>query len=300
MQLQSNEQGVTIESIINKTCKIFVDPMYGEALYTNLDKKELNAIQENDIDSDSYTSAGKKFIYFLEPPINGFIRVLQTKYGQYWIEPVEWHEEELLLGLFTKNVLHLEWFGNDEKWHDITPTSMSFNLPSTITKNPDEFNFFLTKSDWFKLEYEINKPINHSFAASMLSRAYMFFDEKKYREAYIEGVTALELALTEVIRQFGLTKENDLEKEKNQLRNLTISAQTVIVCRFVFNMSIKDVNKTQKAIDTRNKLVHQGKSIDEKDEKQIEELRQLINTIAILLFNNDHKQPTLNIGNLYL
>jgi len=267
-------------------------PLIGLLEVKGLSKQELAPLCANKVGDARYIALAKRVVKrLLYPPVARFLNILRTNYGQYWIRELEkWDSREESLGSYCQS-LELKWsLDGGKTWVPFVPNKPVIMLTSTIRRSYSEY---LTKEDWQELAKVSRKRYEPSPAAFILSLAHQFLDQGNLKHAFIEGVSALEIALNELIRQ----KLNDADSLLDSMRafwNLPLPAQVTAVATTLGKISLKDMEHTINAIDIRNKVIHEG--WDPPDNTKVE-LSGLLNTAAVLLSGPRFRFPTVNPGN---
>jgi hypothetical protein len=148
------------------------------------------------------------------------------------------------------------------------PTQHRISFSASL---PD-FTNFLNKSDWADVASLMQKTYKPSLALVILGRAYQLWDQGNLKFAIVEGVTAVEVAISERLREKG----NPLEKSLQNFWGLPLHAQLSTMA-VVLDLVMPDVELAIKAIDIRNNIVHEGYNPPEDAEKY---LKALLTTAA--------------------
>ena len=126
-----------------------------------------------------------------------------------------------------------------------------------------------------------------------MGRAHELSDSGHAREPFIQGVTALELAIEQFLKQ----KTEKLDEHKshlNQFDSLSLKTKTFVLATSANLIPPESLKKTIKAIDIRNKIAHEGHE-PTSDEKSV--FPYLINCAAAFLGIEEFKTPGLHSGN---
>lgn len=292
-----NRQEVNPE-MIPLQAVIEAGPLMGLLEIQEVSEVDLVPLRENKIGDELYVKLGKRIVIdLIYPSIVRFINLLRINYGQYWIQELEeWDSRNESLGNYCRNRLNLKYsLDNETSWSDFIPDKSIINLKSLL--NPNKvFYEYLTKKDWQELDNAIQGKYKPSLGAITLSRTNQFSDDGNLRYAFIEGVNALEIAISEFFEQ-KLNGEKSLNDTIKAFKDLNLRAQ-VIALGSTLNMPLEDIKNAVKAIDTRNKVVHEGKTPVGEYTKN--ELSGLSNVIKKLLTGPGFKFPKANPGNLIM
>jgi len=130
-------------------------------------------------------------------------------------------------------------------------------------------------------------------AAFVLSLAHRFMDQGDLKHAFIEGVSALEIALNEFVHQ-KLDNDNGLLEPMKAFWTLPLRAQIITITIDLDKVTFQDMKDTIDAIKIRNEIVHEG--LDPPiNTKNI--LSGLLNTVSALLLGPTFSFPSANSGN---
>lgn len=271
--------------------KIQAGRLRGNAIVNILDDDELSAIVNNSEGSDKYISAAKKIIRLLHPILHNFIITLQTKYGQYWLKTLKyWDSRGESIGSYCSSGLSLHW-SNDggSTWNRFKPGELSVH----ISAGGRNFEEYVTAKDWNEIKTGFSSTRIASLASIILLGAHEFEDQEQYRQAFIEGTTALEIAINEYIRK--RTTVNPIIDSVQPFFSLPIHTQLstlAVGCNLINN---DDVNYAIAAIRIRNEIVHEGKHPSDDNVKL---LPPLFRVVAAFLEDGTYKFPSINGGNV--
>lgn len=274
---------------MDRQSKLDAGPLHGEAVFTGISKEERNAVEKNLQDTKEYVKLGKRVISFLYPPISNFISLLRIQYGQYWLpEIVAWDSRNLTLGSYCSSTFDLYWSTDKGKsWDRFIPTRQGFTLHVRVGR---DFTRYLTKEDWVNIKLSFDPDNVPSLAAVTLSKAHEFRGEGHLRQAFIEGVSALELSLGEIFRK----KQKDylsLSAHAQRFFELPNPVKLTLLGSLTKLVPGKTIEAAIGAIKIRNDIVHEGYTPS--DKKNRECLDSLFVTIAALLETGAFKFPFL-------
>ena len=255
-------------------------PLLGTLEIDGLTEDQLEPLYENKRGDEQYIRLGKRVVKLLVPPIEAFLDVLSITYGQYWLDkPQRWDSREASLGLYCDAEFSLEYsLDADHTWAPFIPNELELGL-GTMISGVMRFRDYLTEKDWQEIQTLVQQGYRPSFAATLLARAQRLQDQQNLRHALIEGVTALELALSEFIRRRWLGNQDFLDRVA-KFGDLALPTRVLIIATFIESLSSNDVAQAIKAIDRRNKVAHEGV---EPTEDTMALLAGLFKTIAVLL-----------------
>lgn len=247
---------------------------------------------------------GKRVIKLIYPPVTKLIKILQTNYGQYWLrEPSKWDSRSQSLGSYCAG-LGFRWSLDEGKnWLDFVPTERLSRSEATVVMASNETfkRELLTQDEWVALSDIVHSDYEPSLAASLVSRAYKFYDQGDLRQAFIEGITALEVALYRYIKEkrgVNPTVASHVEKFENS--TLGLGAKVATAATLCGNVSPNDIEAAIAAYEIRNKIAHEGaEPFDDDEEKLMGLLRTAAAFVAgpVFRFPTSHRQNALDSPN---
>lgn len=272
-------------------------PLFGLLEVRGLSDKELEAIREDKKD-DHYIAFGKKIINkIIYPCVSRFLNILRINYGQFWIKNLnKWDARNESLGSYC-SLLELSCSSDGGKnWHKFRP-----NEPSTMRKakisSHEEFKQFITDDDWQKIKLLVQSDLETTLAIESLVRSRKFLSRGNIRNSLIEGVTALEIAIEEFIRNQikSAGYPNDFF-DINIIKDLRHKLKNIAAIRG--NFPIDNIEKALEVINKRNKVVHEAWNPPEESFPSIKsELFGLYYIVNCLLETPIIKFPSPNPGN---
>jgi len=279
-------------NIIPKQAILDAGPLMGSLEIQALSKEKLASLRGNRTRDTHYIDLGKKIVALIQQPVTQFLEVLRTNYGQYWIRRLEkWDSREMSLGAYCHR-LNLRWSLDEGKtWANFEPERIE-HLDVTLHIDED-FREYLTKADWQELREASQQRYEPSLSAKLLARSHQFLNQDNLKHAFIEGVSALEIALGEFIRQ-KLDNNKSLAKGMQSFWQLPRKAQMVTILSVLGTVQLGNVELTADAIEIRNDIVHKGLEPD-KNAKRV--LSGLLKTTAALLPGPHFRFPSINPGN---
>lgn len=268
-------------------------PLIGILEIRGLSSEELAPIQEKQVGDSKYITLGKKIVKkWVVPPVARFLDILRTNYGQYWIRKLEkWDSRKESLGSYCSSKLQLKWSLNGGRtWERFEPDKREVRLTVTVRRN---FREYLTEEDWHELSKVVEEEYDPSLAAFTLARTHLLLDQENLKHAFVEGVSALELALEEFIHQ-KLHGANSLHDSMSAFWNLSLPTRVITVATILGKPPLQIIERATKAIDIRNRIVHEGYDPPDTSKQQ---LRDLLETVSTLLSGPQFRFPSANPGN---
>ncbi|MEZ4865197.1 MAG: hypothetical protein R3C14_28025 [Caldilineaceae bacterium] len=284
------------EALVEKQAILDAGPLRGLLTIKNIDQEMVTVLQEDKTGEQEYATLGKRVIKVLYPILSRLIDTLRVRFGQYWIEPLEkWDSRRHTLGAYCHGILHLKYsLDNGDQWREFIPDEpVSYGSVTSITPGEKTFSQYLTEDDWLELKDLVNSGYKPSLASNALITTHQLLDSGSYRQAFIEGVTALELALNELVRD-RLFHNSALMEKIQSFWNLPLYTQVAIAASLTQNITPNEIEDTLEAIKTRNCIIHEGQQVGEEKKS---ELRSLLVAIAKLIPGVQFKLPSAYTGN---
>ena len=244
--------------------------------------EELENLRKVATGDPAYEALGKRVVRLIYPPVNKLINLLRANYGQYWLKEMwKWDSRSNSLGSYCAG-LGVRWSLDDRKtWSDFSPTKR-VSSHSAAARMPSDEDFrreLLTEDDWRELPNVVNGGYEPPLAAFTLTRAYQLLDQGHLRQAFIEGVTALEVALDDYVKQHrGASKT--LAGHLEQFHTLPLQTKVAAIAVLSGLIAAQDVDDTIAAYKVRNLIVHDGAHPSDSDEPK---LSVLLRTAAALV-----------------
>ena len=280
--------------IIPKQAVLDAGPLMGLLEIHEISEEELVPLRENRSGDDVYKALGKKAIKLIYPPVNNFLNIIRTNYGQYWVPELEaWDSRKRSVGNYCRFTLNMKWSLDEGKtWADFI-ADVELGMISVTMASDRSFREFISKEDWKEVAQQIREGYKPSGAAFILAKAYQLLDEGNLKYALIEGVSALELALGEFIRQ-KLRNDKYLVDEIKAFWNLPSRSQLAAMAVGRDRISLEQVKGSLEAVEMRNKVIHEGWNPPD-DAKA--KLSTLLETVAEFLAGPRFRFPPGNSGN---
>src|SRR6185437_8791719 len=168
-------------------------------------------------------------VRLIQPPVSRLIHILRTHYGQYWIDELqEWDSRKQSLGSYLSAPIQSKWsLDSGMRWARLMPTQEEQHIEIRLAAKPG-YGEFLTKDDWQEISRVVASDYEPSFASVILARTHRLLDQGEINQALIEGVTAVEVALSDFMR--AKVAANKLLADKVQsFWNIPLPAQIISV-----------------------------------------------------------------------
>jgi len=253
--------------------------VFGE-LKTTVNDKELLALREQKMGTHEYLSLAEKLAQqLMYPTFARFLDICRTNFGQYWIKQLEaWDSRKTSLGLYCQS-LHLQWSSDDGKsWTAFLPNEPVLVVKSEGYKSSNQLQY-ISHESWDRLVKATVGGYKPTVAATTLSLAHEFMDKGDLRQAFIEGVSALEVAIESY---FEANLDPELRKSMAQFLEINLPARVVSAATLVGGNSKVDLGMLLEAIKVRNRIVHDGWD-PSRDAGAIEKLHELLKGAALFI-----------------
>jgi hypothetical protein len=295
--IKYDHNGQAVEAdLVRRQAILDAGPLRGLLTVRNLASETTESIQAKRQGDSDYVHFGKQVVNLLYPRISKVLAILRFNFGQYWIGELEpWDSRKYTLSAYCHTHLHMKYsLDGGVIWDEFLPDEpKAFATVTTFTPTQNTFAQYLTQLDWQQIADIANGDYQPSLAAMTLMRAHQYLDQGDIRQAFVEGVTALELAVGEVVdKRFKDKKE--LLNLIGGFWNLSLPARFATIATASESISVDDVELTVQAIKTRNKLVHEYEDLSA---KHLPELEILLFSVAKLIPGATFKFPSANTGN---
>ena len=253
---------------------------------------ELSVLRRSRTESREYNALRKKVATkIIQPCVNRFLSIIRSTFGQYWIRELHvWDSQKESLGNYC-SMLNLRWsLDGGATWSDFVPETPTVYLTSTVRQTFDEY---MTKDDWDDLAEILNSGYEPSQGCLLLMQAHRSKDQGDTVYAFVEGVTALEVAIAEAVRRNVTSKA--LTHSIQSFWTLKLPAQLALIASIAADVTHDDIEHAATAVGIRNKIVHDGKKPSANADKH---LAGLFRTVAALLSGPTCCFPSANPGNL--
>ena len=299
IRFDSGRAEVDVE-IMRRQAKLEAGPLYGEMEFGTLTSSELDAVRNNRINSAEYLRVGKAICGVIAQSVSYLINILRNQYGQFWLAEFEgWDPTVYTFGAYCSGALGLEWKDNNTGvWHLFRPTDPM--ITGYATRPPGRgYQEYLTEGDWRRIQSEIatvepfgSRKQNRSIPLALLlvGKAHELYTYGHVRQAIIEAVTALEVALGFFLSSCGL-EAGDQNEFKDRCR---LSLCLAIVSRSSRRIGPDLLEEAVKGIELRNAIVHEGL---EPPTDYLPALSAMLKTAVALLGLDEHKMPVVHAGN---
>jgi hypothetical protein len=182
--------------------------------------------------------------------------------GQYWLEPLyPWDGKKETLGIFCQH-LQMWWREGDGEFDYFLPAAPDHRFEQSRDENP--YRQLPDESRWTHIVSVIEDGYEPSIVAQTLLRAHQLRQRGETRLAFVEAVTALEIATTDVIRRT-LGENNAVIDAAQSYGGLPFKAKLALVSSFC-GVEPKDIELSLRGYAIRNGFAHEGLS-DSRDDR---------------------------------
>lgn len=266
-------------------------PLFGLFKMGDISSDDEETLRKNDPNDSNYIEFGEKIIRVIDEPLSEFIDLLRLTYGQHWLRKFSrWNSQSTTVENYFNRFQIKFSIDNGNNWNPFHPQNVSVVAVSIMT---GDYRKYFTKKDWEKLSEEVKKHHKFSLAALLLGESQKRLDQEQIKLAFIEGVSALDLALTELYRE-RYSALPGAEKSVNQFLELSLPIRIISTVSLKEEITQNQIHDTLKTIDIRNKIAHEGYDPSREENRF---LRSLLKVTSILLHNTQFRFLTSNTGN---
>ncbi len=220
--------------------------------------------QQYDNLNNEFKELGLKALDFAYEVCNKLISYVRNEKGQYWLELIS----------FDANTLHNLYRHLDAKVK-IDNGDLFYWSPSSIDRHIIHYENmdFLGESDWSQINEFITSRKKGNLVNELLSNSRSFLKYNHTRSAVIEAVTALETALLKFSIKPDLTRLEfpayigrlDTDNIETHVSQFGFAKSIGYLLPILYKEEVLPtelIEKCNKAIRSRNAIVHQGEDID--------------------------------------
>ena len=233
-------------------------PLSGKLRLQNIPDETIDVLRRGDMTDARYQKLAKRIVKIVPDSINPFLILLRINYGQFWLREVDaWDSREITVGMFCRR-WGMRWSTDGTTWQPLKPDEENTVRSHVIGFGGEPpFHELLTQADWEHLKTAVLNPYTPSVAGYLLNRCRSLLSRGELRYALVEGMSALEIALDEYVsRKCDGPLKNQVFNDK--FGNMHAVGKMALVAYMVPGMVPGDIEETAKAIECRNKLVHEG------------------------------------------
>ena len=301
--LRWKSDGVEFDpNIMQKQYKIAAGELFGD-MNAAVSKAELAAVEKVPIKlgeefglydpaSPEYVEVGKRITSKIQEAVGKFVSRLRTQYGQYWLETLlPWDSRRMSLGSYCSSMLRLIWWSETSgNWCRFLPTPSSSTISAPAMPGRG-FAEYLTEVDWRAIQARRCQS-EVGLGLELLGAATEALDTGNWSYAFVTVATALELALIARVRD-GQSDPRVTRALHSFNDHETLPARAAVVL-LACEVPVDDVAAVLLAIETRNKIVHEGYR---PNAPEASGLRPVMQTIRVLMQLDELKTPILTNSN---
>jgi hypothetical protein len=267
---------IVLKDLDDKLCNFIFDECN-----TSLYKQRSIIYNENEYSSilKTFLELDIKILESIYVVINRFIAYTRNVKGQYWLKEIRLDLRELSR---KNNYYKAKAKIDEDNWFT---WRLSHTDIITIIEKPSEILF--QKQDWKDVRHAMRSGSKSDLVYELAANARTLLLEKHFRNAVIESVTALEIAVSRFAAHpridslhYLVPGRVSLDNLKNRIGHLGISTSIMFLIPLLFNQEAlpqRVLDDIFKAIEERNNLVHQGqRSIS------VDKARQHVNNVLKL------------------
>lgn len=275
--------------------------LYGQISLNEVPNEVLDALRKNEMGNSHYLSFGKNIVKEISDHSNTLICIFRELYRQYWLKKLDlWDSRVHSLGSYCKNYLSLKYsLDYEETWHNFIPDAPRQTIRG-VSNFPTDFSDWISEKDWIDIKNLFDENYEVSISSRFITLAHETYRNGDFKKAFIEAVTALEMVLGCKIKENKkLTKS--ISKSIQSFQNLPKISQFSLFALECDSLSSTDIENSIKAVEIRNKVVHEGYNPSESDNKVFYSLLASISKInkeqATKFPYNNHGNRCMSIEN---
>ena len=257
--------------IMEKQGLLVAGPLYGLLTFHEIDSKYIETLcsDNSDLHLENYQRLGKLIGKLIFQTVSGFIHIIRTKYGQYWVHELrEWDSQIESLTNYCK-CMNLKWkIDEREDWRDFhpdPPETPSHTIDFFVNLNT-KYEDYISREDWQNIQTLLCEPHREATSEKLFIRARENSAGGDLKWALIDAVSAMELCLDEFIR---IKKSGSNKLKMGNLFNLDLPTKTTMIAAFAQDLSPGTIEEILKGIEIRNELVHEGKEPPDSTDKSL-------------------------------
>ncbi len=270
------------DSVISRQGIIEGGPLFGMLEFDQEIPKDI--LKQTESDNEEIMRYTKIIVKIIAEETQKILDLLRFNFGQYWIVAnINWDSRECNLGYHCQNRIGLKWFDEEsETWNDLIPDKSQASISGISINIKRDYSDYMTSENWNKFKELIVTGHSPSLGQRHLINAFITLDSGDLVKAFIDAVTALEIALDKYYKSIK-DKSQKIGDLFNRIKDLGNKEQLINI--FVDNKTITtiELENAIDAIDIRNKIVHEAYVAIAGDRVKLEVLLKLI-SILILLY----------------
>jgi hypothetical protein len=271
-------------------------PLFGRLVFRNPPSAVISAIRDLKTGDPEYITFAKFVITkLLYPSLSTLIGLYRINFGQYWIPSLKpWDSRENSIGAYCKH-MNIQWsLDGGSSWLPFLPDD-PISIVNLTVEMDSHYREYITRLDWQNIPNLLKERSSPSPAELFFNRACRFMDNSEIRIAFIDAVTALELAIEEFVQRSSLISE-PISQDMKAFWGMPIKAQLITLAVALNRHSRNEIEQALEAIDLRHKTVHEG---DEPPSNTKPKLLCLLKVITSFLSAPFYRFPSYSSGNAW-
>jgi len=280
------------DSILAKQGRLDAGPLFGTLTLQDVSGTALDVLRRDVTGDAEYLGFGKTIIKSLYLVLARVVEHLRIRYGQYWLTPLEkWDSRYRSIGAICED-WNMCWSeDNGTTWHPFKPDkSVRKYGPLDRTK----FDEYMTQSDWAALKESVEKSNDPPLAAELVTNAHRLASEFQLRHALVEACSALEIAISKVVRTRIKASKQLTDSVASFLKDTPLKARLVTVAALLTTLPNTVLEEALEGIELRNRVVHDGAVPEERDRRFV---RAVLEVVKNILPDAATKFPVLSGSN---
>lgn len=252
--------------------------LFGEVSINDIPIELLQILKDNKTGDVEYVSFGEKIVEEIIKHSNNLINIFKHLFKQHWVENlVDWDSKFQSLGTYCDYELSMKYtIDNGVTWKQFLPDKKRHEVHVTSNIITD-YSDFILQDDWSLIKDLFESGFKHSTISFFLSMANETLNKGDLKKAFIESVTALDLAIKHIVKENPVINESSFNGKK--FPNLRLPSKFNQISILSDKIDADEIENSIKAIKIRNKIVHEGYRPKEEDEIYLKSLFKSISKI---------------------
>ena len=274
--------------------------LLGRLELENLTEAESNCIIEGKTGDRTFITLCKKIANLIQSSIKSFLRIIQSYYGQYWVEiPEVWDSRKMSLSMYFQYPFKLfEWNLDGIKGNELLPDEKVVKLGLTGSFRSEISKEYITKSDWAEIEKISKSDFPDSLFIEIFVNMMRMLDLGYKKYAVIEFVSLFEISIDSYMENKSSIFNKKTRENMKKFDTLNNNQKISIISAISGQISSSECETIYELVELRNKLVHEGHTLvlDSVEEK----IKFSIKALSRLIYGREFKIPRMNSGNVYM
>jgi len=285
----------TDSNIIKRQAKLDSGPLRVSIQVKGVTKQDITTLAKVVQGDKDFIRIGKRVIKILNESVIPFIDTLRYYYGQYWLQGLnKWNSAEETLGSYFRKIYTQYSIDRGKTWQDFTPDKIETKAHVFVVL-PSDFSAYISQEDWKSLDNIDPCEFKLTLSIKLLQTAHQLMEEGDFKQAIIEGNTALEVAISDLFKdRISLSKQ--LKKEMESFWQLKIRAQLTVIASLIQGLSRDDIENSIEMVKVRNKIVHEGFS-PKNDFATRKKLKSFFSIISKIISEKNIRFPSTKDAN---